>query len=283
MNFWTGLILGLIIGWVIEWIIDWQFWRRRREEEKMGLRAEIHASRLEANKLRNELNVVQREAENWRAKFNDLVQDSQARVNALESANAELQGRLEARAAGASPTGVDTIPSLTEATPATGAAESVAVLEEQSEDAVVVSCPQDLSAVPGIGAVYERKLYSHGVGSYWALSELSDEVMADILGVKSFQNVNYDAIRASAREWAEKTDSIGRVWDGTEPDDFEILEGIGDVYESRLYEAGICTYEALAGTSEERLAEICRAPAARRPNYALWIETSRAKIAQRRE
>jgi predicted flap endonuclease-1-like 5' DNA nuclease len=102
------------------------------------------------------------------------------------------------------------------------------------------------------------------------------------LEAKSFQDVNYDAIRAGAREWAEKTDSIGRLWDGTEPDDFEILEGIGDVYESRLYESGICTYETLAGTSEERLAEICRAPSFRQPNYAAWIETARAKVAQRR-
>jgi predicted flap endonuclease-1-like 5' DNA nuclease len=136
--------------------------------------------------------------------------------------------------------------------------------------------------VPGIGAVFEQKLYSRGVGTYWALSELSNERLADILEAKSFQDVNYDAIRAGAREWAEKTDSIGRLWDGTEPDDFEILEGIGDVYESRLYEAGICTYETLASTSEERLAEICHAPSFRRPNYAAWIETARAKVAQRR-
>lgn len=154
-------------------------------------------------------------------------------------------------------------------------------LDDLPEGGTVVRCPQDLSAVRGIGQLYEQKLYRRGIGTYWMLSELSDETLADILEVKAFQEVDLAGIRASAREWAEKTDSIGRVWDGTEPDDFEVLEGIGDVYESRLYEAGICTYEALAALTEQELAEICRAPSFRQPDYASWIATAQRLAAQR--
>lgn len=155
-------------------------------------------------------------------------------------------------------------------------------LDDLPEGAMVVRCPQDLSAVRGIGQQYEQKLYRRGVGTYWMLAELSDEMLTDVLGVQAFQDVDLDAIRASAREWAEKTSAIGRVWDATEPDDFEVLDGIGDVYEGRLYDAGICTYEALAALTEAELAEICRAPSFRQPDYAGWIATAQRLTAQER-
>ena len=62
--------------------------------------------------------------------------------------------------------------------------------------------------------------------------------------------------------------------DGTSPDDFDGLPEIGEVYERRLYEAGICTYEAMAAATPEQLAAICKAPPMRTPNYAAWIATA---------
>ncbi len=295
MNFWTGLILGLIIGWVIEWIIDWLFWRRGREEEATRSQAEADALQAEVDRLRQQLTVSERESADWHNQFIELEQNCQGRISELEAVNAQLRADLEVQPATAAvplmaepsmaepsmaePSMADPAPTMIEETPPTRTAAFA--LDDLPEGAVVVRCPQDLSAVPGIGTVYEQKLYARGVGSFWALSELSDETLADILSVKSFQDVNFEAIRAGAREWAEKTNSVGRVWDGTEPDDFEIFEGIGNVYEGRLYEAGICTYEALADMTEEQLAEICGASAVRRPNFAGWIETARRMVAQR--
>ena len=71
-------------------------------------------------------------------------------------------------------------------------------------------------------------------------------------------------------------------WDGTPPDDFEVLPGIGEIYERRLYEAGICTYEALAATSPEQLTDICKAPPMRTPDYAAWIAMATDLAAARR-
>ena len=133
-----------------------------------------------------------------------------------------------------------------------------------------VPCPQDLSAVSGIGPVFEERLYAAGIGSYWALAELPADQLVTILDAREGQ-VDPPAIKAAAMRRAVETNSLGRAWNGTPPDDFDGLPEIGEVYERRLYEAGICTYETLAATAPERLAEICRAPAMRAPDYGAWV------------
>ena len=133
-----------------------------------------------------------------------------------------------------------------------------------------VPCPQDLSAVSGIGPVFEERLYAAGIGSYWALAELPADHLTTILDARPGQ-ADPAAIKAAAMRRAVETDSLGRTWNGTPPDDFDGLPEIGEVYERRLYEAGICTYETLAATAPERLAEICQAPAMRAPNYGAWV------------
>ena len=140
-------------------------------------------------------------------------------------------------------------------------------------------CPQDLSRISGIGAVYETKLYAAGIGTYWELSEIADQDLVRVLEVQDFQAVDIVAVKADALKLAEETDTVGRYWDGTPPDDFEKLEGIGEVYERRLYDAGICTFRALAEVSAERLQEICQAPDWRRPDYASWIAQAERLIA----
>jgi len=146
----------------------------------------------------------------------------------------------------------------------------------------IVPCPQDLSAVSGIGPVYEERLYAAGIGTYWSLAELPIEELARILELKSFQDVDLTAISTAAMTIAAETNSLGRGWDGTSPDDFDGLPEIGEVYERRLYEAGICTYEAMAATTPEQLAAICKAPPMRKPNYAAWIATAAELSAAKR-
>ncbi|MGQ9489965.1 MAG: helix-hairpin-helix domain-containing protein [Anaerolineae bacterium] len=133
---------------------------------------------------------------------------------------------------------------------------------------VMASYPQDLLRVKGIGSVYEQKLYAAGIGTFWELSQTDDTTLADILELKDFRAVDLAAIKEQALRLAEETGTVGRRWDGTPPDDFEPLEGIGPVYEGHLYDTGICTYRAPANATVEQLAGICRAPEWRRPDYA---------------
>lgn len=139
---------------------------------------------------------------------------------------------------------------------------------------VIYSCPQDLESIEGIGIVYERRLYEAAVGSYWEVAQLSDEELSDILEIMPFQDVNMAEIRASAMTLAVETETVNRVWDGTQPDDFEPLEGIGVIYERRLYNAGYCTYEALASATPEELEAICQPPSFQKPEFANWIATA---------
>jgi predicted flap endonuclease-1-like 5' DNA nuclease len=62
-----------------------------------------------------------------------------------------------------------------------------------------------------------------------------------------------------------------------------MLIGIGRVYEGRLYEAGICTFETLAKCSVEQLAEVCRAPHYSQTHYQSWIDQARVLVEARRK
>ena len=87
---------------------------------------------------------------------------------------------------------------------------------------------------------------------------------------------------ADARRLATETGSIGRTWSSQAPDDFEPLGGIGYTYEKRLYDAGICTYAALAAITPEGLEKICitgRKPP-KMPDFAAWIAQAKALLAK---
>lgn len=154
---------------------------------------------------------------------------------------------------------------------------------EDDETPFEAACPQHLSDIKGIGSVYEQRLYAAGIGSYWELAHLSDDDFKRILEFTPLQleRINLNDIRADALRLAKATKSQGRRWTRQAPDDFEPLEGIGHTYEKRLYDAGICTFEALANASVELLEEICHAPAQFRPDYALWIKQAQEIVTQR--
>jgi len=139
-------------------------------------------------------------------------------------------------------------------------------------------CPQYLSEVRGIGEVYEKRLYAEGIGTFWELAHTTDEELERIFDARDFQEVNCQIIRDDAMRLAIETGSLGREWDGSAPDDLTQIPGIGRTFERRLFDAGICTYEALAELSPARLEEICGKGALRRPNFAEWISEANARI-----
>lgn len=94
--------------------------------------------------------------------------------------------------------------------------------------------------------------------------------------------VDFEAIRADALRLAKETDTEGRVWADGEPDNFEPIEGIGHTFELRLYNAGICTYEALIAADVERLAEVCKPPKRfKTPDYKGWQTQAAALLAKK--
>ncbi|HHY55648.1 MAG TPA: DUF4332 domain-containing protein [Chloroflexi bacterium] len=141
----------------------------------------------------------------------------------------------------------------------------------------VVPQPQDLSAVAGVGAIYEQRLYNAGIGTYWELAMLDDDALRRILKLDKARaaSIDFNALRASARNLAAETGAVGYIWNGEPVDDFQAIKGIGKVYEQRLYNAGIRTYAALAHTPPEQLLEIVQARSPVPPDVASWIAQAR--------
>jgi predicted flap endonuclease-1-like 5' DNA nuclease len=143
---------------------------------------------------------------------------------------------------------------------------------------LITRCPQFLTEVVGLDPRLQGLLYAAGIGTYWQLAKLSDQELGEILAPADGEGpFNLEKIRAEALQLASETESVGRVWNGQKPDDFGPLLGNGAGYERQLYDAGICTYESLAETSIERLEKICPGTAARKPDYAQWVEEARAR------
>jgi predicted flap endonuclease-1-like 5' DNA nuclease/predicted nucleic acid-binding Zn-ribbon protein len=145
------------------------------------------------------------------------------------------------------------------------------------------ACPQQLAEVKGIDTLFEQRLYAAGIGSFWSLAQLSDDQLAGILelGADERAAVDFEDLRHDAARLARETDSVGRHWNGSQPDDLEVLDGLGPALERRLYAAGICTFESLAGATPETLEAICPGNAQNTPDYARWIAQARARIAAR--
>lgn len=174
--------------------------------------------------------------------------------------------------------------SLRSATPpAAKRAKRPAAEPEPEPEEFFAACPQHLSDVEGIGPTYEQKLHAVGVGSYWELSQLSDADIAEALDLTETERsvADLDGIRLDAARLARETRSVGRRWNGSEPDGLAQLEGIGPAAEKKLHDAGICTFETLARTSAERLAEVWPGSPQRPADHAAWIAQAAARAAAR--
>ncbi len=143
-----------------------------------------------------------------------------------------------------------------------------------------VDTPQDLADVKGIGTIYEQRLYRAGIGAFWEVACLTDDELRVTLEITELQatQVELPEIRADARRLAEESATVGQIWDGQTPDDFEPIDGIGKVFEQRLYAAGIRTYRALAEASPEQLAAIVKAQKPLQPDYQSWRAQARALV-----
>jgi predicted flap endonuclease-1-like 5' DNA nuclease/uncharacterized RDD family membrane protein YckC len=138
----------------------------------------------------------------------------------------------------------------------------------------VVNAPQDLAAIRGIGPVFEQRLYRAGIGAFWEVATLIDADLSRILALTDLQlkQIDLAALREDARRLAIESGTVGMIWQGDALDDFEPIEGIGPVFEQRLYDAGIRSYAALATSTPAELARIVKAPKPSQPDYASWIE-----------
>jgi predicted flap endonuclease-1-like 5' DNA nuclease/predicted nuclease with TOPRIM domain len=269
---------------------------QQRDAELNGLRAEMQRARDVGDKSvaakAAEIAVLTASAATVAAamrKKDEELAAAQQKIAELEQQLSDAQARAQTVpvvAAGAV-AGAAAAQTTLKAEPASAAPSTGTLVVDKSaaveaartggNEPTMTACPQDLSEVKGIGSVFEQRLYAAGVGTYWELVNLSNDEFVRILQLNERQmlRMDFDDIRGDAQRLAHETGSVGRIWEAKEPDDFEPLEGIGRLYEKKLYDAGICTFEALASTSVDRLQEICPGTKLRTPDYADWITQAR--------
>ena len=239
-------------------------------DENVSLEDQLNG--IAAQKASLEATLQEKDAE--LAELRGQLEALQAKFDAMQIETAEAAPFQEATALAASLEG------LGEVKRSAATAAIVAGVQPQLTDRV-----QPLSRVKGIGQKLRRRLYDAGVGTYWELASLSNDELRDILKLSPSQleRANLEGIRSGALSLARETDTVGQIWQGNHVDDFEPMPGIGKVYEERLYEVGICTFEQLANTTPERLAEICHAPEMSAPDYGAWVAHATQIVAERQQ
>ncbi len=130
--------------------------------------------------------------------------------------------------------------------------------------------PDNLSKIRGIGDVYRQRLYKAGIYTWDQVATADEETLRR--ATSAYPSSNVHEWPPQARELAEKNGRTGARYTGPTPDNLTKIFGIGPVSAQSLYRAGICTYEQLASTTPERLAELFPiAVAGELPDFAAWI------------
>ena len=249
LNPWLALLLGILIGWVLEWLLEVWFFRRRRLECQRRL-ADVEA------RLRTRDEELRRE---------------KIKTRALEDQLAVSLAVAPAIIAAVEPPAVEVKVLQVEVL---SPEEEVAAPEVQAELAEVeIAAPVIEAELPEVELAapeVEAELPEVEIAAPEAEAELPEvEIAAPEVEL------------AAPEVQAELPEVVVAMPDGTAvADDFEPFKGIGPVFERRLYDAGICTYQALADATVEQLAAICKAPAWRTPDYANWITQAKELLAQ---
>lgn len=256
LNPWLALLLGILIGWVLEWLLELWFFRRRRLECQRRL-ADVEA------RLRARDEELRREKIKTRALEDQLAVSlavAPAIITAVEPPAVEVKVSqvevLSPEEEAAAPEAQAELPEVELAAPEvqTRLAEiELAAPEVQAElPEVEIAAPEVEAELPEV------------------------EITAPVIEAESPEvEIAAPEVEAEAPAGEVATPDSTAV-----ADDFEPLKGIGPVFEQRLHDAGICTYQALADATVEQLAAICKAPAWRTPDYANWITQAKEFLAQ---
>ncbi|HID61146.1 MAG TPA: hypothetical protein EYP49_00140 [Anaerolineae bacterium] len=160
----VALLVGFLIGWLAEWALDLLRWRARARWAGFDVEARI-----------GEEKVVQ---------FGPGEGGDSARIIAgyLEKRDAEiheLQARVEAKEA------------------------QLDALQARFDE-YVQTHPDDLTAIKGIGRIYQWKLRDGGINSYAQLAQMTPERIREILDVPAWRKIEPDSWIEQARALARR-------------------------------------------------------------------------------
>ena len=114
-----------------------------------------------------------------------------------------------------------------------------------------------LERINGIGVVYQRKLFAAGIETFEDLVAAGPDKLYEVLEA----DLEFAAWITEAQGYASN--------EGQYRDHLEKVDGIGQVYQNRLFEAGVYSFEDLAAQSEDRIREIVQ-PGERDVEIGKW-------------
>ncbi|MEO7911724.1 MAG: helix-hairpin-helix domain-containing protein [Roseiflexaceae bacterium] len=270
MTIWTALILGLLIGWIVEWVIDWIYWRQRTQSSTI----ELENLRSQNSRLRADLNIGTESVAKLKA---DVVAATSGTAAANAGSNTELAAlraeheRLQAELNAANG-------SLGQYKAELGTSNTNLSTAQSDRDRLRA----ELDALRA-----ERAPNAQGAGNQYKTQLLSiDPTLAGTAGVHlsdtgdrqdgaDFERLRTELADAHGEierlraqlEARERTVAVGE-----RPRDPLIdINGIGPVYEQRLFDAGIYTFADLVAQSPARLRELVAAKSWQDTETEAWI------------
>lgn len=107
--------------------------------------------------------------------------------------------------------------------------------------------PDALTAIKGIGARFQERLFHAGVYTWRQIAETDETLLA--AAARAPVGTNLTSWKEQARALAVAHSRQEAHYDGPLPNDLTAIDGIGARHEAVLYGAGIATYELLANCS----------------------------------
>jgi len=240
-GFWL-LLVGLIIGWLIEWVIDWVYWRRRTV-----LRAEYDTLQGGVTKLTSERDTAVAMVDRRTKEVADLLQ----RLKVAQEAEQQQQIAVHA---------------------------AKATIEQYQSDLSVTKRVVQQQQIDLTAAQEQIKRSEHTIGTLnntiAALQSSNQQYQADLAQSQGIieQHANLGAPVALDVQYQRE---IGGLQGKPIRDPLIDINGIGPVYQERLYAAEIYTFAQIAEQTPERLRQIVEAKAWQDIEADAWIAEAR--------
>jgi predicted flap endonuclease-1-like 5' DNA nuclease len=241
MSIWTALILGLLIGWIVEWAIDWIYWRQRTQNST----AELANLRVQHSRLRADLTAGA-----------GSLGKIKSELAALQVENERLRGDLNAA------TG-----SLGQYKAELGALNTSLSAARADSDQL----RDEIGALRAEQASAQTTAGTHGTANQFKTQLLAiDPTLAESAEGVHLSSTDDQIFDAEP----ERMQAVGQQ----QRDPLIDINGIGPVYEQRLFDAGIYTFADLVAQSPERLRELVGAKSWQETATEAWIAEARQFI-----
>ncbi|MCS6880808.1 MAG: helix-hairpin-helix domain-containing protein [Oscillochloridaceae bacterium] len=291
------LTLGVLIGFVAEWIWDWIWFRRRRQVVSVDVETQVNALRGERDKLAADLRACGdrraaleselKTAQGTLQTVQDELGSLRTRVATLSQENDQLRAELAAlRAAASAPASAQGQTLMAKQVGTADETTDVAMLREYNlalHDELAAtrlalgrlagSKGDPLTDIRGIGPAYQERLYAAGVLTFEQVAATHPDRLRAIADPETTTELDTEAWREQARQLAHLP---GR-------DPLIDINGIGPVYEQRLLNAGVTSFEQLASMTEEQIRAIIKPEAWQNVDIPAWIAEAKVFAQQVRD